>query len=173
MYNKKPPQSACYKFFRSCDGCGYLCGMQLPQLNFEPYPMKLLERAGMVYIQDPIRKKYLVLQPEEWVRQHTIRYLEAHGYPLSNMAVEMGLRLGALQKRCDIVVYKNAHPVLIVECKAPDVPITQKTFDQIARYNLKLQVPALMVTNGMAHFFAMATADHYQFLPELPAYLNL
>lgn len=147
--------------------------MHLPQLNFDPYPMKLVEREGTVYIQDPIRKKYLVLQPEEWVRQHTIRFLEAQGYPLSNIAVEMGLRLGVLQKRCDLVVYRNTRPVLIVECKAPEVPITQKTFDQIARYNLKLQVPVLMVTNGLAHYFAVIADAKYHFLPQLPAYQTL
>lgn len=144
--------------------------MQLPLLNFDAYPIKLQERAGVLYIHDPIRRKYLVWQPEEWVRQHTIKYLEACGYPLSNMAVEMGLRLGRMQKRCDIVVYKNQHPVLIVECKAPEVPITQKTFDQIARYNMQLQVPVLMVTNGLQHYFAIIAEGQYQFLKELPDY---
>ncbi len=147
--------------------------MQLPQLNFDAYPIKLEERKGVLYIHDPVRRKYLVWQPEEWVRQHTIRFLEACGYPLSNMAVEMGLRLGRMQKRCDIVVYKNHHPILIVECKAPEVPITQKTFDQIAQYNLQLNVPILMVTNGLQHYFATIANEQYQFLQQLPDYQKL
>lgn len=103
---------------------------------------------------DPVRKKWVRLIPEEWVRQNTIRYLqEVLGYPLSHMAVEKSLRLNRLTKRADILIYDSRfNPMLLIECKAPDVVLNAKVMEQISRYNLIFKVPWLFVTNGMKHF---------------------
>lgn len=102
---------------------------------------------------DPIRQKQVKLTPEEWVRQNIIQHLLALGYPKGLIAAEQPITFNGLKKRCDIVVYnRQAQPSLIVECKAPHVGITQKVFDQIAVYNLKLNVEYLIVTNGLQHF---------------------
>lgn len=103
---------------------------------------------------DPIRKKFVVLTPEEWVRQNFIRYLnEEKNYPLSLMAPEAGMKVHRLQKRSDILVYnRNGKIAGLVECKAPEVKISTKAFDQILRYNIALEAQYLMVTNGLTHF---------------------
>ncbi len=101
---------------------------------------------------DPLRKKYVALTPEEWVRQHMIHYLLGHlGYPSSLVTVEAGLSYGKRKKRTDIVVHgRNGRPVMIVECKAPHVPLTQEVLQQAAMYNMPLQVSYLVLTNGLA-----------------------
>ncbi len=116
-----------------------------PLLNFN-------EVLGTIF--DPLRKKMVALTPEEWVRQNFIRHLIVSlKYPEGLIAVEKNLVINHMKKRCDILVYnKHGHPVLLVECKAPQVQITQKTFDQIAVYNLKLNVKYLIVTNGLNHY---------------------
>ena len=114
----------------------------------------------------------MTLTPEEWVRQHTIHYLfKEKNYPISLMAVEKQLKIRTLRKRIDIVSYTNdGIPFLIVECKAPSVQISQDTFDQIARYNLKLEAQILMVTNGISHYYCVMNhkKQAYEFLSELP-----
>jgi Type I restriction enzyme R protein N terminus (HSDR_N) len=103
---------------------------------------------------DPIRRKYIILQPEELVRQLVLQYLNIEkNYPLSRMRVELGLTVNELSKRCDILIFdKNAQPYLLVECKSIHVPVDQTVFDQIARYNLKFKVPYLITTNGLSTF---------------------
>lgn len=105
---------------------------------------------GTREIMDPVRRRWVALTPEEWVRQYTIAYLhEQCGYPLELMHVEAAITLNGLTKRCDIVVYdKSVRPWMIVECKKESVPLTQKVIDQACRYNLVLQVPYLLLTNG-------------------------
>ena len=104
----------------------------------------------MEEIFDPVRKRRVALTPEERVRQHTIRMLhEEYGYPLELMQVEAAFSLGGLTKRCDIIVYdKSLKPWMIVECKKEGIPLSQKVIDQACRYNLVLQVPYLLLTNG-------------------------
>src|ERR1035437_10387852 len=123
---------------------------------------------------DCVRKKFVALTPEEWVRQHFIHYLIHHlSVPVSLIAVEASLHYHRLKKRSDIVVYgKDGKPSLIVECKAPEVAITQAVFDQVAMYNMTLKVPYLAVTNGLVHF--ACHIDHSSgkivFLKEIPVY---
>jgi predicted type IV restriction endonuclease len=123
-------------------------------LNLPSFGLKIKEENGIYYIFDQIRKKYLVLTPEEWVRQHLIHFLiEIKKYPGSLMKLEGGLKLNNLQKRSDILLFnKYGKKIILVECKAPSVKITQDTFDQIARYNFVHKVEWLLVSNGMQHF---------------------
>ena len=123
---------------------------------------------------DIVRKKYVSLTPEEWVRQHLIHYLiKEKKFPISLIAVEKQLTLNNLTKRTDILVFNSEGlPEIIVECKAPSVKITQHTFDQISRYNLKLNANYLMVSNGLEHFNCKMDLENetYIFLKTLPSY---
>lgn len=146
------------------------------QLNLPPYPFRIKHDAGVHYIFDDIRKKYLVLTPEEWVRQHFVQFMIAQkGYPKSLIRLEGGLKLNTLQKRTDIVAFNSkGEKVLMIECKAPSIPITQKVFDQIARYNIVHRIPLLAVSNGLCHYYCKVDFERksYQFLEALPEYLN-
>lgn len=146
----------------------------MQKLNLPIYSIKLKKEENKTFVFDPIRKKYIVLTPEEWVRQNFIQFLiQEKKYPASLMAVEMEIDLLNTKKRCDIVLYNtNGLPHMIVECKAPSIKISQDTFDQIARYNITLKTDLLIVTNGMQHYTCMM--DHqnqrYHFLKEIPDY---
>jgi hypothetical protein len=143
-------------------------------LNFPTYKFKLKSSENKQYIFDVIRKKYVVLTPEEWVRQHTVHFLYAvKKYPHSIIAVEKQLEVNKLKKRFDILVFnKSGLPELIVECKSPDTKLSQDSFDQIARYNLSLNANYLMVTNGLQHYFCKLDHENerYVFLKEIPNY---
>lgn len=145
-------------------------------LNLPPYPFKLKHSEGVTYIFDEIRKKFLVLTPEEWVRQHFVQFIiNERNYPKSLIRLEGGLKLNTLQKRSDIVAFNSkGEKILMVECKAPHIPINQKVFDQIARYNIIHRIPLLAVTNGLQHYYCTIDFDtkSYQFIRELPAYLT-
>jgi type I site-specific restriction endonuclease len=146
-------------------------------LNLPAYRFTFKEENKKTKIFDAIRKKFLVLTPEEWVRQHVVRFLiEEKGFPASLIAIEAGLQLNGLQKRADILVYsKMGKPILLVECKAPHIKIDQKVFDQIGRYNITFKLPYLLVTNGMKHFCARIdfTSKDFSFLQEIPEYEKL
>ena len=135
--------------------------------------LKVITREGKDYILDLVRKKYLVLTPEEWVRQHAIEFLiQEKKYTSSWMAIEKQFTINNIHKRADIVVFnRHMQPHIIVECKAPNIKITQETFDQIARYNLALNAKYLMLTNGLQHFYCQMNFEKetYVFLEELPA----
>lgn len=124
------------------------------------------------FILDIIRRQYVALTPEEWVRQHFVHFLINHkGYPQSLMANEVQLKLNGMSRRCDTVVYDRAlKPRVIVEYKAPSVNITQKVFDQICRYNMVLQVDYLIVTNGLTHYCCKVDNEvrSYTFLRDVP-----
>ena len=144
-------------------------------IDFLSYKNRLTTRtnkAGKVEVFDIVRKKYVILQPEEMVRQLVVQYLILQkNAPLSKMRVEMGLTVNELMKRCDILIYdKNIQPFFLVECKAANIRIDQTTFDQIARYNLPLQVPYLLVTNGITTYCCHINEDKtgWQFLSEIP-----
>ena len=126
-------------------------------LNFPKFSFRFKNSENKVSIFDAIRKKFVILQPEEWVRQHCVHYLiEVKGYPKSLINVEKELKINDLKKRYDIVVFNpNGSIHLIVECKAPKIKISQDTFDQVARYNLALKASFLMVTNGLNHYYCV------------------
>jgi len=143
----------------------------MQKLRFPTYQFKIKNRENKLFIFDPIRKKELLLQPEEWVRQHCIKYLEEQGYPLSKISVEKALQINGMTRRTDILTYdSDFNPYLVVECKAPSVPINQDTFDQIARYNMVIKAPYLMLSNGMNHYFCKMNHENksYEFLREIP-----
>lgn len=146
----------------------------MQRLNFDQYNFRLKSSENKILIFDEIRKKFVVLQPEEWVRQHVIKYLTLNkGYPKSLINVEKKLEVNGLVKRYDVVVFKKDGSILlIVECKAPAITIKQDTFDQIARYNMTLNADYLMVTNGISHYFCNMdyTNERYSFLAEIPNY---
>ncbi len=146
-------------------------------LNWPVYPLRIKEEAGQRFIFDEVRKKFLVLTPEEWVRQHVVQYLiRDKQFPRSLIQIEGGLKYNGMQKRSDILTFNTeGEKVLLVECKAPSVKITQDTFDQIARYNFVHRVPWLLVSNGLTHFCCKMDWEHetYVFLPELPLYKQL
>jgi hypothetical protein len=149
----------------------------MQKLNLPEYPLKFKEISDKLSIFDPVRKRYVVVTPEEWVRQNFLLFLiNDKKYPPSLLAVEKKIVFNTLTKRCDIVLYNNkGEALLIVECKAPDIDVSQKTFDQIARYNMKLKVNYLVVTNGLKHYccFIDFEKNDYRFLEEIPDYNNL
>lgn len=146
----------------------------MQKLNFSNYLFRFKSSENKVAIFDAIRKKFVMLTPEEWVRQNVVRYLlEEKKYPISLMNVEKSLKINGLTKRYDIVVFNPDGSILIlVECKAPEIKIAQTTFDQIARYDLKLKSQFLMLTNGLDHYFCKMDFENkkYTFLEELPNY---
>ncbi len=146
----------------------------MQKLNLPTYSFKLKSNENKTLIFDNLRKKDVVLTPEEWVRQHFVQFLiEEKNYPISLIAIEKQLTINNLKKRTDIVIFSSdGHPNIIVECKAPKIKITQATFDQIARYNLKLNAKYLIVTNGLQHFFCMLDKEKetYIFLQDIPSY---
>ena len=147
------------------------------QLNLPIFEPKLKKTDDELYIFDQIRKKYLILTPEEWVRQNFLNYLIYHkGYPLSLMENEAIIKLNNMTRRCDTVVYNNKlKPLVIVEYKRPDVTIDQQVFDQIVRYNIVLRVDYLIVSNGLEHFCCKMDYEtqKYSFLRVVPEYGEL
>jgi len=147
------------------------------KLNFPKYNFRFKNNENKTLIFDIIRKKFVILTPEEWVRQHTLHFLITEKkYPVSYINVEKQLLLNDSVKRYDIVTFKNDGDVeIIIECKAPSIAINQVTFDQIARYNLALNSNLLMVTNGLTHYFCKMDIKNkrYLFLRDLPKYNQL
>ena len=141
-------------------------------LRFPSYTFRFKNSKNKVAIFDEIRKKFIILTPEEWVRQHVVQYLLLDkSYPKSWINVERQIKINGLIKRYDVVVYNpDGSLFLLVECKAPEIKISQHTFDQIARYNLALKADYLMVTNGLEHYFCQMDFENesYHFLQELP-----
>ncbi len=148
-------------------------------LNLPSRLLKLGRNAsGQLVVYDSLRHKWLVLTPEEWVRQHIVAHLVSDlGYPASLMANEVGLKLNGLQRRCDTVVWRAGaiSPLMIVEYKAPGVNVTQQVFDQIARYNMVLRAACLLVTNGMTHYCCVTGKDGSvsRYLDHIPSYKEL
>lgn len=146
-------------------------------LNFPTYNFRMKKSEEKFLIFDIVRKKFIVLQPEEWVRQHLLHFLtEEKNYPIQLLRVEVAVNTKLLKQRSDIIAYdRNGKALLIVECKAPHIKITQDTFDQIARYNMKLRVPYLLVTNGLQHYCCIMDyeKESYTFLQEIPNYKEI
>ena len=146
-------------------------------LNLPSYPVKIQVQNGKNVIFDPLRRKFVALTPEEWVRHDFTNLLtEVKGYPKGLLANEVQLNLNGTKKRCDTVLFdKNLQARMIVEYKAPHVEITQAVFDQITRYNMVLKVEYLIVSNGINHYCCRIdyTTMKYTFLPDIPAYGEL
>jgi type I site-specific restriction endonuclease len=146
----------------------------MQELNFPSYTFRFKNSENKVSIFDEIRKKFIVLTPEEWVRQNVVRFLmEEKKYPKSLINVEKVLKINDLTKRYDVVVFNNDGSIFIlIECKAPEIKISQTTFDQIARYNMILKAAFLMVTNGLNHYFCKMDFENekYEFIKSLPNY---
>lgn len=143
-------------------------------ITFPDPDFKIVQDAGKDLIFDRFRKKYVVLTPEEWVRQNFMNYLVKNlDYPPSLIGIEKEIYLGELKKRCDIVVYnRNTQPWMIVECKEMGVPLTQSTLEQITRYHMVLPTDYLVITNGLHTYCCVYRPEQqqWQFLPALPAY---
>ena len=148
--------------------------MKMPQLNLPKVALKTKSVKGTIQVFDVIRKKYFVLTPEEWVRQHFIHYLNNEkNYPMGLMGVEKMIKYNSMQTRADIVLYNGeGKPNMIVECKAPKVKITQDTFNQIAKYNFQLKVDFLVVTNGIQHYCCQMDYEKNEitFLEDIPTF---
>jgi len=146
-------------------------------LNLPTYEFRTDERDGKRVIYDPLRDQYVRLTPEEWVRQHFVQYLiQEQGVPAGLVATEASMQYQGQPWRADVVVHdRQGDPLLLVECKAPSVPIRQDAFDQGARYNLVFDAPFLVVTNGQEHYACRVDTDSgaYAFLDNLPAYETL
>jgi len=144
------------------------------KLNFPTYSFRFKNSENKISIFDEIRKKFILLQPEEWVRQHCVQYLiQNKKYPKSLINVEKELKINNLKKRYDIIIYNTDGSIhLIVECKSPKITVNQNTFDQIARYNLTLNADYLMVTNGINHYYCKMDYEkkRYEFLKDIPHY---
>jgi hypothetical protein len=147
----------------------------MQKLNFQQYDFRFKNSENKVSIFDEIRKKFIILTPEEWVRQHVVQFLlEEKKYPKSLINVEKVLKVNGLRKRYDAVVFNPDGSIqVLVECKAPEVKISQATFDQIARYNMTMKAKFLMVTNGLNHYFCQMDFENekYLFLSQLPDYI--
>ena len=141
-------------------------------LNFPKFQFRFKISENKRFIFDDIRKKYVLATPEEWVRQHVVQFLiQIKNYPKSYINVEKSVKINNISKRYDVVVFTpNGKIFLLVECKEPNVAITQQVFDQIARYNLSLNADFLMVTNGLHHYYCKLDYknEKYQFLTDLP-----
>jgi hypothetical protein len=139
--------------------------MELPILNFpEKYSFQIKEKDSLWYIFDEVRKKWLILTPEEWVRQHTVWFLKTEKkIPNSSFLIEKKLVLNHQVKRLDILLVKKTRSWLLVECKAPEVSLTQDTFEQAARYNTQVKAPYILLTNGLQHMYFFLDVDKNEY----------
>lgn len=149
----------------------------MQDLNLPKYDFRIKTEENKKFIFDEIRKKYVSLTPEEWVRQNFLKYLTTEkNYPNSLIAVEKQINLNNLSKRCDAVVYNNsAIPKIIIELKSPNVNISKTTFEQISIYNFKLKVDFLIISNGLQHFCCKVDYKNFKtdFLSEIPDYKQI
>ena len=157
---------------------GYDCKItKMYRLNLPSYEIKIAERQGKRMIFDVLRRKYVALTPEEWVRQHFVHYLIEHKqYPQGLLANEVQLQVGDKSLRCDTLLYNmETKPRMIIEYKAPTVALSQKVFDQITVYNILLHVDYLIVSNGMQHICCRLDHEHqqYTYLEDIPMYQDL
>ena len=147
----------------------------MEKLIFPTYNFKLKKNNNKTYIFDEIRKKWIFLSPEEWVRQNFVMYIKSKGYPLSLMNIEKGFSVNGVSKRYDIVVFNQIGKVnILVECKSFKQKILNSHFDQIMRYNIELKSTYLVVSNGINHYFLRFDIDNrkHEFIDDLPLYLE-
>lgn len=141
--------------------------MELAKLNFnEDFDFEIKRDKDKFFIYDLVRKSWLQLTPEEWVRQHWVHYFHfVKGRNLSSLILEKKLVLNGTTKRIDLLVTEKTIAKILVECKAPEIKLTEKTFEQTARYNSVLKAEEIILSNGLHHIFAKFIDEHYQFLP--------
>lgn len=141
-------------------------------IEFPQNQIKVRKRNGRNELFDPIRKRWFLMTPEEWVRQHWIQFLiNSKAYPASMIAIEKEIKLGELKKRCDVVVYdKEAQPFIIIECKEPDTPLSTKTVDQILRYHISLPAPYLIISNGVYTLGYVKENNRFLTIDNFPQY---
>ncbi len=159
----------------------YLCHQKyktkLKQLNLPQYSFRITGKPGSEMILDPLRRKYVKLTPEEWVRQNFVQYLINEGkYPPGLLGIEVLFRFNKLKRRVDILVHnRSGEPILIVECKSPDIELNEKVFEQIATYNMSYKVPNLIVTNGIHHYACKIDQQEkkFEYLLVIPLYEEL
>ena len=146
-------------------------------LNLPSFDYKIKKEKDRLFIFDIIRKRYIALTPEEWVRQHFVSYLISYkGYPLGLIGNEISLRLNGQNRRCDTVIYDiYGSPLMIIEYKAPHITLNQEVFDQVIRYNIALKVKYLVVSNGIHDYCCVMDYDDMcpHFLKEIPDYNEL
>ena len=146
----------------------------MTKLNLPEYPIQIQAKGQHRYVFDEFRKKYVVLTPEEFVRQHFLHYLVNElSYPKSLIKVESGLKYNQMSKRSDIIVFdRQARPLLLVECKSTKVPLDGKVFDQLSVYNQSVKAKYLVITNGLKHFCCRLDyqSQSYSFIPEIPSF---
>ena len=146
-------------------------------LNLPSFDAKIRKNGSLMEIYDPLRRKFIALTPEEWVRQHFVNWLISDKeYPTSLMANEAGIKLNSLTRRCDTVVYdQHLDPLMIIEYKESNISITQDVFDQVVRYNTVLKVPYIVVSNGVNHYCCKMNYEKqsYDFLTDIPNYREL
>ena len=146
-------------------------------LNLPKTELKVISKDGKQQVFDVLRRRFVVLTPEEWVRQQFVHFLIRHkGYPAECIGNEVSITLGATKKRCDTVIYgSHAEPLMVIEYKSPSVEITQKVFEQICRYNLKMKVEWLVVSNGLQHYCTRIDYENgtYQFVEDIPAFPSI
>jgi type I site-specific restriction endonuclease len=149
----------------------------MQKLNLPEYSFKFKTREGKDLIFDPLRRKYVRLTPEEWVRQNFVQFLVTEKkYSVSLIAVEAGVKVNNNPQRADLVVFdRSGNAVLVAEFKAPEIKISQQTFDQIVRYNMQLKVPFLIVSNGLEHYCCKIkyAENTYEFLQEIPDFADV
>ena len=149
----------------------------MKELNLPQYSFKITgdEKSEMIF--DPIRKKYVKLTEEEWVRQNFLQYLIRVGkYSPGLIGVEVAFPFNRMKRRIDILIHdRNGNPVMIVECKSPDIAIDDKVFDQIVNYNMEFKVPYIVVTNGLVHYNCKVNHEEksWEFLNVIPLYEDL
>lgn len=150
---------------------------KLKQLNLPEFSFKIIGDETKKKIFDPIRKKYVRLTPEEWVRQNFVQYLITNGkYPPGLIGIEVNFKFNSLSRRVDILVHnRSGIPVMLIECKEPDITVNDEVFDQIVCYNMKFKVPYIIVTNGMDHYACKIDIENnsYDFLNVIPIYEDL
>jgi hypothetical protein len=147
------------------------------KLNLPEYKLELKKEKEQYFIRDVIRKKFLLLTPEEWVRQNIITYLiNDRGFPSGLISLESGLKVNTLQKRYDALVYsRTGSPLVLIECKAPEVTINQKVFEQIVMYNNTIKAPNMLISNGLNHFFLKISSESGKFVfeKEIPLFNSI
>ena len=149
----------------------------MQKLNLPEYSFRIKTKEGKDFIFDALRKKFVRLTPEEWVRQNFVQFLISEKkYSVSLIAVEVVVKVNNNPQRADLVFFdRSGNPVLVAEFKAPEVKISQQTFDQIVRYNMQLKVKFLIVSNGLEHFCCSINYmdNSYAFLPEIPDFSDV
>ena len=149
----------------------------MQQLNLPAFKVRCKRSKDTIYIHDPLRRLYLKLSPEEWVRQHFVNFLINYkNVPSTLIANEVGINLNGTIKRCDSIIYDQyLNPLAIVEYKAPNIAINEKVLDQIVRYNMTLRAKYLLLSNGLNHYCCLIDYQKqtYSFLPEIPMYQDL